>query len=318
MRRGLIDPSQIRVLLRLLVRRMRRVGIPDDVRVGDTNISAADVADVTARLRELWEARADRSSDFAKRDRRPNLTQFVGIHGLAAHTYRVGGHSLAMFDDGLELEAMPLVRVAYECAVTAQWLANATDGANAWVNEGDRVRRATGLTLRQTTSELMRATGEKFLTDPVTPAVTSSDAQARSFQQMCNDLTPGGPELYAYHRLMSRYCHASVHVVDEYLDLTPAGDGVQALRLTAKTGETGTWRYFIALSMLWAARAVDFIDTSRQHRSALRAQARRLTVTSELHLTPAAQSRMAADERARRRAARRRPPKSKAPRTSDQ
>lgn len=283
------------------------------MRVGDTNITADEVADVIARLQELWDARADRSTEFAKRDRRPNLAQFVGIHGLAAHTYRVGGHALAMFDDGLELEAMPLVRVGYECGVTAQWLANAADGANAWVNEGERVRRATGLTLRQTASELMRATGDEFLARTTVPADTSSEAQARSFQQMCNDLTPGGPELYAYHRLMSRYCHASVHVVDEYLDLTPDGDDVQALRIVAKAGETDTWRYFVALSMLWAGRAVDFIDTSRQHRSALRAQARRLTVTSELHLTPAAQARMARDERERRIAARR-PPKRRAPR----
>lgn len=268
------------------------------------------VRDVTERLQGLWEDRANRSSDFAKRGRRPDLAQFLGIHGLAAHTYRVGGHALGMFDDGLELESMPLIRVGYECAVTAQWLANATDGANAWVNEGERIRRATGLTLRQAASELMRATGDELLTNPTVAADTSSEAQARSFQQMCNDLTPGGPELYAYHRLMSRYCHASVHVVDEYLELTPDGEDVKALRLEAKAGETATWRYFVALSMLWAARAVDFIDVSRMHRGELRALSRELGVTSELRLTPAATTRMAQAERERRLAARR-PPRRK-------
>lgn len=268
---------------------------------------AAVVQDVTKNLQDLWDARANRSSDFAKRGQRPNLAQFLGVHGLAAHTYQVGGHALGMLDDGLEVEPMPLIRVAYECAVTAQWLANATDGANAWVNEGERIRRATGLTLRQAASELMRATGDELLANPVDKAHTSSEGQARSFEQMCKDLTPGGAELYAYHRVMSRYCHASVHVVDEYLELTDDGDDVRALRLHPKAGETATWRYFLALSMLWAARAVDFIDVSRMHRSELRALSRELGVTSELRLTPAAQARMAQAERERRLAARRPP-----------
>lgn len=291
----------------------RTSGVPDDGDVGDTNITADEVADVIARLQALWEARANRSADFAKRGGVTSVPQMLGVHGLAAHTYRVGGHALVMLDDGLELEAMPMIRLAYECAVTTQWLANATDGANAWLNEAERVKRASGLTLQRAASDVMRAVGDHLLAHGAAPIDTSSDAQARSFEQMCNDLTPGGPELYAYHRLMSRYCHASVHVVDEYLDVTPDGDDVQALRLTAKPADTDTWRYFLALSMLWAARAVDFLDVSRQHRSELRSQSRRLGVTSELHLTPAAQTRMARDERARRVAARR-PPRRRAPR----
>lgn len=112
--------------------------------------------------------------------------------------------------------------------------------------------------------------------------------------------TASSAELYVYHRVMSRYCHASVHVVDEYLELTDDGEDVQALRLHPKAGETDTWRYFLALAMLWAARAVDFIDPSRMHRSELRALSRELSVTSELRLTSAAQARMAMAERERR------------------
>jgi hypothetical protein len=42
--------------------------------------------------------------------------------------------------------------------------------------------------------------------------------RSRQFQQICDDLTPGGPQANARYRLMSGLSHPSTFLVDHYFD----------------------------------------------------------------------------------------------------
>jgi hypothetical protein len=49
-----------------------------------------------------------------------------------------------------------------------------------------------------------------------------SDAQARQFKQLCDDLTPGGAAIYSYYRVLGWFSHATNYVIDLYADLDNA------------------------------------------------------------------------------------------------
>ena len=92
---------------------------------------------------ELVASWSGRSEPFtARRKRRPwHAHQFAGVHALAAHVHRLYVPNTRLLDDGWVTEAMPLVRAAYESALTAHWIAQTDDGADAFLNEDVGQRR---------------------------------------------------------------------------------------------------------------------------------------------------------------------------------
>jgi hypothetical protein len=261
----------------------------------------AEIDDLSETLINSWKTRANHETEFGQRNKRPHLAKFVAVHGLAAHTYRVGQQVLSMLKSGLVLEAMPLLRLCYESALTAHWLAQTADGAEALMNRDNASRRAAAKTLREARSGVLRSGADQFPGAEADLLATTSNAQARNFEQLCKDLAPGGADAYAYYRLMSWYSHPGAHLVDRYVVEEPSGVGIQALRLEPAAGNDTTWRFFLAASLVWAARAVDFVDVSRAQRSELRAAARVLGIPEVLQLTHEAQLRIAREEQARRR-----------------
>jgi len=257
------------------------------------------VTEIARGLISSWDGHVERY-EFGQREQAPDLARFVTIYGLTAHTYRLGEVVLDLLDKGHELASFPALRLAYECAIKAQWIAQAGDGAEAFVNESLRQRRAAAKTLALGGSDIMRDAGQRMLELDEEDHNTSSDAQARHFERMCLDLTPGGHELYAYFRLLSGYSHATAYIVDEYIDATHAPVEVRALRRHASRSDGATWRYFVVVSLVLAGRAVDYIDVKRTRRSELRQAARQLGFPSELHLTHTAAARIASEVRERR------------------
>lgn len=257
------------------------------------------ITEIARSLIDSWDGHEGKR-EFAQRGQAPSPARFVTIYGLTAHAYRLGSVVLDLLDDGRELECFPVLRLAYECAIKTQWVAQAGDGAEAFVNESLRQRRAAAKTLAAGGSEIMRDAGQRMLSEEDENHATSSNAQARYFEQMCTDLTPGGHELYAYFRLLSGYSHATAYIIDAYIDPTPDRRNVRALRQHAQPSDGTTWRYFVALSLVLAGRAVDYIDVTHARRSELREAARRLGIPSELHLTHAARTRIDSELREQR------------------
>ena len=91
-----------------------------------------------------------------------------------------------------ELVAMPLVRTAYENALTAHWLTQVPDATPAFINEDVRSRRNLAKDLPEARGETFRASVVSFERQ-ITPKLTTGSAvQARNFRDMCVDLDPAG------------------------------------------------------------------------------------------------------------------------------
>lgn len=227
------------------------------------------------------------SVDLGQRDRRPDPARFVAVHSLAAHVHRLADAALILMEADRPLEAMPLVRLAFESAITAMWLAQNEEGGRALVNEFSRQQRATRQSLSKSKNPAFAAQ-ELDLSYVDAPDLHSySSAQARAFQQMCEDFN-GGADLYIYYRLMSAFSHPGLRVIEEYILPSDEGDDVKGLLNVSRFSPSAMWLFFIAASVVWAGTAFDYIDVARRRRSQLRQAAKAIGVTRDLHLTSAA------------------------------
>ncbi len=231
-----------------------------------------------------WDSRADVPL-VGTRKRRFNQQQLALAHGLCAHAHYLADPALDLLDSGRVLAALPLVRACFESAITAQWVTQTTDGAPAFVNEDVRQRRAQVQTLEKAVSEVFREAAPEIAANLIDPLHTN--ATARGFHNLCNDLVPGGADAYSIYRVLSQYSHASVLVIDDYLQATDTGPGL-ALHTHPVEPNAATWTNVLASALVWAGRAIDYLDKDHVRRSELRAAAAALGITSELQLSQAA------------------------------
>lgn len=243
---------------------------------------AADQSSVIARrLLASWRSLSGGSLTGSKK--RPfNSHQMALVHGLCAHAHYIGEVALDLLDDGLTLAAFPLVRSCFEAAVRAQWVAQTQDGYLALQNEAIRQRTAFVRTLERAASDIFRNAAPNLA--PTLASVGEADASARSFSDICDDLNPGGADAYTFYRRMSTMTHPSVEVALHYLRPVDAAPGV-TLSMEPDEPEAGTWTYLVAASLVWAGRAVDFMDKHNKRRSELRSVAAELGIAPELQLS---------------------------------
>jgi hypothetical protein len=251
---------------------------------------------IGAELLDTWNAA--QGGQFTARRTRGSWTQpqLGSVHALTAHVHRLYVPATRLLDDGWALEAMPLVRTAYECALTAQWVAQTEDGANAFINEDARQRRALERTVKAGVPASIRGDG-KIPGSDLEPLETTAGGPARNFEQLCDDLHPGGASAYFPYRVLSMYAHATVALVDDYLEPNEDGE-LGAMRLDPKPTASAAWRGLLVSSLVWSGRAVDYFDQDHRRRSQLRAAARELGIESALQLSPAVGRRQRAARRA--------------------
>lgn len=243
-----------------------------------------------------WQRFITASDDFTfgQRNRRPDESRFISVYGLAAHAHQIGEPAFELLARGSALEATPLVRLMYESALSSVWLAQNTEGARAFMNREIDSRKALAGTLAKGQAAWMQKSAESFPSIEDPKFDTGSDAQAKNFEQLCNDLTPGGADAYINYRFLSRLSHASPQVLDRYSFAGPDGE-FRGLRTEPdRARDSRELITFLAVaSLVWAGTAVDYIDPARSRRSETREAARTLGVSRDLHLTPKAQQRIA-------------------------
>jgi hypothetical protein len=249
------------------------------------------LAAVIRSLIEGWSAAPASGVTFGQKGRVPSRGRFVLIHSFAAHTHRLAAAALDMLDAGLTIEVLPLIRQALESALTAVWLAQNEDAGNAFANEHIRQRRSIRLSMERSPNPVF-ANGAATLPDVELEDLDSaSNAQARSFQQLCDDLA-GARDLYLYYRLLSEYIHPSMRLAEQYVLPDQDRNDIESLLLAPNTEIDTVWRWCLAASVLWAGTAVDYVDVSRRRRSELRAAARAIGTQRDLQLTPQALERV--------------------------
>ncbi len=190
---------------------------------------------------------------------------------------------------------MPLVRQAFECAITAHWIAQVPDGMQAFASEHTRKRTALVADLRRARSETFRTGADKVAAHVLPELPSKSSGPARNFNQMCDDLALAGVDAYVYYRLASEQSHPSVFVADQYLESADK-DGIVLLTVPRATVADAGWLFLTAASVVWAQMAVNYCDPERRRRNELRAVARKLQIKAELTLSDAAWKRLNAGQ----------------------
>lgn len=252
-----------------------------------TEPTSEELGEATADLVRLWHTRArinpDRQLD------RYHDARLHTVSGLAAHAYRTGEVADRLIRDGLWLESAPLIRTSYECAITAQWAALVPDGAQAILNEDYRSRRTMAKTMRQ--SQSWAASGLEVPEPDDEDHESFSNAQARIFKQMCDDLEPGGAEAYTYYRTLCWFSHATNYVIDRYTDeqMPP----LKLRRTPRADDETGhMFQYFGVVALVVAASALNDLDADSAHAAEIAQVAARVGTTPRMRLSVRARERV--------------------------
>jgi hypothetical protein len=106
-----------------------------------------------------WRAQPDAAGTFTmkrRQNRRTTEPQFLATFALCAHVYELADIAIDLLARGRSTAATPIVRSIYESALTAHWIAQAEDGAEAFVREDVRQRKAMQETLRTAMSSAFR------------------------------------------------------------------------------------------------------------------------------------------------------------------
>lgn len=249
------------------------------------------VRDVLDRLLVGWhDSQQGQFIVRSGKSRRTTTAQFATVFGLCANAHAMATALRPHCDEGFNVALHPLVRGIFEAGVTAQWVAQIEDADRAFVNEGIRHRKNVRDTALRCVSEVFSQGTEQMahVDDDYWP--TSSTAAARNFQSRCDDLTPGGADAYIYYRLLSATSHAGPEVTDAYLTFRD-----EELRLNPHTRARSDWVAWMFISccgLVWAARALDYLDKTHARRSELRAIAQELSISSEMHKSPRFYERM--------------------------
>jgi hypothetical protein len=257
--------------------------------MSDHEPTVDELHSASRELLKLWHARTQISPH---RNGPGNAdAKLHAVNGMSSHAFRLAETAIHLVRIDLALESAPVVRLALECALTAMWTALVPDGVEAMLNEDFRSRRNIATTLRDTPAWVQAGLDVPHPSDE--DYDTSSTAQARRFNQLCDDLIPGGSELYSYYRLLSWFSHPTNYIIDRYGSLDESDDGLRLqLRLrrtpTPNGEEPQLYAHFSAMAMVIAAAAVDALDVDHSDRSAIKELADRVGCASEFRLAPSA------------------------------
>ena len=220
------------------------------------------------------------------------------VWALVAHAHHLATPALDLLEAGLDLAGAPLVRGIYEAAITAQWVINipsAVEGINH-----EHLRQLSNLMKKVDGAGWFGGTPVTGLTGPekamlnARPAVTS-----RNFEQICNDLLPGGDQAYLLYKALSSQTHVGAHVLNRYLSVAPSGDRL-AVHIHPQPEEGASWIYLLATSLVWAGGALDWIDTTQSRKRQLDAAGKTLQIARNLAPHPQAWVRETRNQRASR------------------
>jgi len=228
------------------------------------------------------------------------------VYALTAHAHKLAYAVLELLNAGFTIEAIPTIRAAYEAALTASWVAQIDDALPAYLSRNHGQQKA----LRDSLQKTGWPGAEKIdiPADALGPYLVSAGSKngARKTEDLCGDFY-NGHEMYPVYRGLSWMTHPTAAVTDLYLELKPGSD-IPTLHTTAHV-ETERdlmviWVHILCSSLVWSARALNFIDDQRaktEDRRRLRDAAKQLRIAEYLRVTEDAKFRGARAERQRAR-----------------
>lgn len=227
------------------------------------------------------------------------------VYALAAHAHKLGDAVLNLSDAGFTIETIPLIRAAYEAAITASWIAQVPDALPAYLNRNHSQQK----TLRDAVRKAGWTAGREAIpADALEPYLVSKPSKvgASYIEKLCSDFLTGDG-MYSLYRGLSWMTHPTAAVTDLYLEMKQ-GSQVPVLHTSARVDQDRefmvTWLHTMCSSLVWSARALNLIDAERaasNDRKRLRQAAKKLGISEFLAVKPDAKFRGEKSERKRAR-----------------
>ncbi len=206
------------------------------------------------------------------------------VHGLAAHSYRLGRAVAALIDAGFDVETTPTVRSVFELAVTAHWLAQLGDDAQ-WAAAAEKKSDDRKMAEALIAAEQIEPRGADeliaMLTEHKDIELPRSSAGA-NFRQRCEIFTYG-PVLYLDFKILCDTVHPSTNLQQSYV---VSHDPLVFSDRDQHDGDSGAWLTATNKGLVWAAAAVDMLTEDRPRRGLLDRAAAILGIAAELTLMP--------------------------------
>lgn len=222
------------------------------------DLTASQLSDLCDELRDEWEA----STELSVRGQ--HLDKLAPVYGLAAHCYYLGTEVAQLLRREEPLKAAPLLRVMLESSVQAQWLVRIPGATNSLLNEAARQQRFLAKSVRLAQFSFSEEIAAQL--DDAWPEMHRAELSPK-FEAVCRDLSPAGQGLYAQYRLLSALIHPGPTVAGRYIRFT-ADERIEMLAIAPLPDQADMrgWWWLTAVSLIWAATAVDWVDKSKSMR----------------------------------------------------
>lgn len=202
------------------------------------------------------------------------------VFGLTAQTHHLADAALRLDEHRLHLAAVPLVRQALECAITAIWIERS--GYPAVLTLLREQTRQAKNTLEQFVKAGMPRNDEAInaVTTDLADSMATTTQSEQKINHRCAELEIGAT-LYAMYRAASEVSHAGTAIVDRYLDgaevtdVSPLGVG---LCLQPGDEANDTWMRALLLSVVLATSAWSRIDRNHTARTRMKDLCRSLDI----------------------------------------
>lgn len=249
--------------------------------------------DALAQLDHSWDAHRPGFHSAKHRDGYTGPARVSIILGFAEHIHWVARSIALLHRNDMAFESTALVRVVFECAVTAMWVAHNPAAPDAMAAEYARHRANLRTTMSKSATPSFRANADGIELVSAPEAGTHYADRARNFERLCGDFSPKGNDLYLLYRALSDPSHASFEALDHYVTETGEDNGVRVLRMPDQGLSPEFLLWITASAVLWSATAVNFLEPKRPRRDELRKIARAIEAQTVIELHPEAQMRVA-------------------------
>lgn len=180
----------------------------ENPRIASTVSSWPSADDYRRAIAEL-QALHERSEQFSIAGSK--AARFMVLNGLIEHTLTLTSSAMFLLDNAMQPAAMPLIRAAFEHAITAQWAHLHPAGIEGFIAEANRNQR----NFVAAASRTPRAPEEVHEILETFSDATQPPAAARRFEEMCKQFDPTG-ELYLVYRYLSGWVHPGAATIHNY------------------------------------------------------------------------------------------------------
>lgn len=244
-----------------------------------------------ADLLEDWHATlasADGSLSLGREDQDVDPVRFATAFAFVAHAHHLVETACRLLHEKDYAAAVPLLRVAYESAITAVWAADSPEAAKALELEmlrGVRNLRA-GLLETGLFEDILVKIPEPTERLTMDDVAKEAQRQVRRFNEMCDALEPEPVWLYQQFRLLSSYAHPSGSVIKMFAP--DDGDGLLATPAAVDGDAFLSWWFSAAMILLHGGQALDRLDRDGTRRGTLTAAGELLGWETPLRLKSSA------------------------------